>query len=263
MEEKKNKSLIIIIVILVILLSCSVGYIVYDNFIKEDEVTENNDNQNNGGNNEEENDELSELGLELFEKILSLRDGYNELLFVPLNGTLTYDNINKGVVIEYFLEESDKHYNESYNRDECLEQIIDDGEIPENNEYLDTCYNYYVDKNTFDNLYYEMFGTDKVINYSNIYLTCGIIEERNNGVYTYDISGCGGASGGIPYIRYSYSKLNGDNLEIYFDYIFIQGATEIENNTNELFENNNIYEYRATFKKDANDNYYWYSTELI
>ena len=108
-----------------------------------------------------------------------------------------------------------------------------------------------------------MFGTDKVINYSNIYLTCGIIEERNNGVYTYDISGCGGASGGIPYIRYSYSKLNGDNLEIYFDYIFIQGATEIENNTNELFENNNIYEYRATFKKDTNDNYYWYSTELI
>ena len=94
MEEKKNKSLIIIIVILVILLSCSVGYIVYDNFIKEDEVTENNDNQNNGGNNEEENDELSELGLELFKKVLSLRDGYNELLFVPLNGTLTYDNIN-------------------------------------------------------------------------------------------------------------------------------------------------------------------------
>ena len=88
MEEKKNKSLIIIIVILVILLSCSVGYIVYDNFIKEDEVTENNDiqnnnnndnqdnnndNQDNGGNNEEENDELSEeelerLGENLFNK---------------------------------------------------------------------------------------------------------------------------------------------------------------------------------------------------
>ena len=62
MEEKKNKSLIII-VILVILLLGSIGYIVYDNFIKEDEVVENNDKNNNNQDNEQNDnneDKLSE-----------------------------------------------------------------------------------------------------------------------------------------------------------------------------------------------------------
>ena len=63
MEEKKNTKFIVIIVILVILLSCCIGYIVYDNFIKEDEIVENNDKNNDNQNNEQNDnkeDKLSE-----------------------------------------------------------------------------------------------------------------------------------------------------------------------------------------------------------
>ena len=57
MEEKKNKKYIIMIVILVILLLGSIGYIVYDKFIKEDEIVENNENQNNDSNNNNQDNE--------------------------------------------------------------------------------------------------------------------------------------------------------------------------------------------------------------
>lgn len=43
MEEKKNKGLYIVIIILTILLICSLGYIVYNEFIKENEIVENNE----------------------------------------------------------------------------------------------------------------------------------------------------------------------------------------------------------------------------
>ena len=271
MEEKKNKSLIVIIVILVILLFCSIGYIVYDNFIKEDEVVDNNnnDNQDNEQDNEEENElseeEIDELGKSLFNNILLLRAGYDGLLFVPSFETfLTYNTmIDKGLVMEKILEDTDKIYNESYDRDSCKELLVNGEEILNNEEYRNTCYDYYVDKSTFENLYYKIFGSDKNIDYSNMYLGCGVYIERDNKVYTYEILGCGGMSDGTPYIRYDYSKLNNNNLEIYFDYIFVQGETDIVDNTNELFESNTVKKYRATFKKDANDNYYWYSTELI
>ena len=67
MEEKKNKKYIVIIVILIILLIGSVGYIVYDNFIKEDEIVNNNNQDNNDdiqdieqNNDEDENNKLGE-----------------------------------------------------------------------------------------------------------------------------------------------------------------------------------------------------------
>ena len=74
--EEKNTKFIVIIVILIILLSCCIGYIVYDNFIKEDEMVENNDkfndNQGNEQNNSEDDklseEELNELGETLFNK---------------------------------------------------------------------------------------------------------------------------------------------------------------------------------------------------
>lgn len=66
MEEKKNKRLYIVIVILTILLLCSIGYIIYNVFIKEDEIIENingnqgknernDDNEEQKNNNEGEN----------------------------------------------------------------------------------------------------------------------------------------------------------------------------------------------------------------
>ena len=65
--EEKNTKFIVIIVILIILLSCCIGYIVYDNFIKEDEIVENNDKDNNE-ENELTEEELNELGETLFNK---------------------------------------------------------------------------------------------------------------------------------------------------------------------------------------------------
>ena len=52
---KENKKYVIVIVILVILLLGSIGYIVYDNFIKEDEIVENNEEKEDKDLNSEEN----------------------------------------------------------------------------------------------------------------------------------------------------------------------------------------------------------------
>ncbi|HIU11636.1 MAG TPA: hypothetical protein IAB65_02935 [Candidatus Onthocola stercorigallinarum] len=105
MEEKKNKSLIIIIVILIILLIGSIGYIVYDNFIKEDEVVENNDNQNNNDNNNQDNepnneeDETNELSEE--DEIAIIED--------ELGAIFSY--INSEVDTSYFESENDWYLN--------------------------------------------------------------------------------------------------------------------------------------------------------
>ena len=56
-EQKKNKKLYIIIAILTILLIGSVGYIVYNEFIKKDETIENNELNNNQEENNETNNE--------------------------------------------------------------------------------------------------------------------------------------------------------------------------------------------------------------
>ncbi len=87
MKEKKNTKFIIIIVILIILLIGCVGYIVYDTFIKEDEVVENNDNQNNNSDNQdnEENNNNEEDELSEEEEIAIIEDELGKI-FTCTNG---------------------------------------------------------------------------------------------------------------------------------------------------------------------------------
>lgn len=260
MEENKNKKYITIIVILVILLIGSVGYIVYSEFINEDEIVENKEKEDI-----KETEESRKLGLELFNNLITLRDGYNDYLFIPyLKENITYETLNSpGIVLENLISESDKYINRNYDEEKCIEQVIDDSIVPEDETYYNECNVYYVEKDIIDEIFHKTFGLNKTIDYNNTYLSCGIFKEKDNKVYVFNITGCGGMSEGIPYINYDYSLFNNNDLEIYVDYIFIEGATEIEKDTKDLFLENEISKYKVTFKKDFNGNYYWYSSEIV
>ena len=260
MEEKKNKKYITIIVILIILLIGSVGYIVYNEFIKKGEIVENNEKEEI-----KETEESRNLGLELFNNLITLRDGYNDYLFFPyLEEKTTYETLNSiGIILEKLISENEKYINNNYDKEKCMEQVINDSEIPENDTYYENCNVYYVEKDIIDEIFHKSFGLNKTIDYNNTYLSCGLFKEKDNKVYAFNITGCGGMSDGIPYIKYDYSIFNNNDLEIYVDYIFIEGATEIEKDTDNLFLENEISKYKVTFKKDTNDNYYWYSSEII
>ena len=284
MEEKKNKSLIIIIVILVILLLGSIGYIVYDNFIKEDEVTENNDiqnnnnndnqdnnndNQDNGGNNEEENDELSEEELE--------RLGEN--LFNKTNILLT------GTAGDYMLyQEDDITYNDLENS-QRLEYVY--MQIP-NSEKTITSTNGYSERVTtdvFEKYYHQMFGLDKSINYETFGANVDKLVECNlDGEYlTCNQFDGGGALDFRTYLNYDYAKQDNEDILVYVNFLVsgfndtgygIFSDAAMSNKIAEdssSFTDDNIFDiygneaglYKLTFKKDTNDNYYWYRSEIV
>ena len=248
------------IIIVTILCIGTISYIIYDKFIKEDEIAENVETEENI-----ETEESRKLGLELFNNLITLRNGYYDYLFIPyLKENITYETLDyPGIILENLISENDKNINLNYNEEKCIEQVIDDDSVPEDETYYNECNVYYVEKIIIDEIFHKTFGLNKTIDYNNTYLSCGIFKEKDNKVYAFNITGCGGASDGIPYIKYNYSLFNNNDLEVYVDYIFVEGATEIEKDPEDLFLENEITKYKVTFKKDTNGNYYWYSSEII
>lgn len=106
LEEKKNKKYIIVIVILVILLLGSIGYIVYDKFIKEDETVENNElnnqqEENDENDTEEEQNNNEENKLSEEEKIAIIKKELGDI----------FDYINDTKEANFFEDEDNGYLN--------------------------------------------------------------------------------------------------------------------------------------------------------
>ena len=300
MEEKKNTKFIVIIVILVVLLSCCIGYIVYDNFIKEDEVVDNNQNNNNDNkdnqdteqNNEaddeiqlpEEDKEVASLGRDLFARtnkhIYSADNTY--ILYQPED--LTYDNLDnkdKLALAYNLIPNEEKNIDSSaYTNSSCY----DGGYI---------CPAERVSRDLFEEYYHKMFGLDKNVEFEEIFILrsdydidsivdgiwCNL---ENDEFVCYPIDG-GGVSMYYNYIEYNRTVRDGDDLLVYVNFLvdgcssnncgiyadrnftkFITDDVDYDDGS-ELFD---LYRdeaglYKLTFKKDTNDNYYWYSSEIV
>ena len=294
MEENKNKSLIII-VILVILLLGSIGYIVYDNFIKEDEVVENNDknnnNQDNEQNNEEdeiqlpkEDEEVANIGRDLFER------------------TNKHINVADNTYILY--QEKDVYYDDLSNKDKlalAYNLIPNEEKNIDSSAYTNSsCYDggYIcpaegVSRDLFEEYYHKMFGLDKNVEFEEIFILrsdydidsivdgiwCNL---ENDEFVCYPIDG-GGVSMYYNYIEYNRTVCDGDDLLVYVNFLvdgcssghcgiyadrkftkFIADNIDYEDES-ELFD---LYRdeaglYKLTFRKDVNGNYYWYSSEIV
>ncbi len=93
MGEKKNKKYIIVIVILVILLLGNIGYIVYDNFIKEDEITKNINNNQENQEKIEETDEQEKQNYDNFD--YNIKVDLNKILPNDENATIIKKDLQK------------------------------------------------------------------------------------------------------------------------------------------------------------------------
>lgn len=289
LEEKKNKKYII--VILVILLLGSIGYIVYDNFIKEDEIVENNENQNNNNQNnestnEEENnlteEELNKLGESLFNKtVIKYWTGDHYLLYYDEN--ITYNNLSDGRKSTIaFLSIPAGYFEFNYDSFDNLSEAGAGQYL-----YSSVEYKYYEDS------YKKMFGSDKEVLYSGGNWQFPLVNFcKHEGEYINCYNGNGGdAVDTIDYIQYDYTEKNDSDIIVYVKYVRCtpekiysdQGKTIIDSGdfsstlylayttrntkeaTNAVFED--YYEkagtYKVTFKEDINGNYYWYSSEII
>ena len=290
MAEKKNTKFIVIIIILVILLIGCISYIVYDNFIKEDEITENNDKDNNNSNNEqnnnneedniqlpEEDEEVASIGRDLFERTNKHTYVADNTYILYQDKNIYYDDltsVDKMALTYILIPDEEKELDaEAHIKSECY----DGGYI---------CPSEIISRDTFEKYYHQMFGSDKSIDYTTIYtynnyslITCSLID---NEIVCYPIDG-GGVSSYYNYIEYNRTVRDGDDLLVYVNFLvdgcnynncgiyadrnftkFITDDVDYEDGS-ELFD---LYRdeaglYKLTFKKDIDGNYYWYSSEII
>ena len=283
MEEKKNKGLYIVIIMLTILLICSLGYIVYNEFIKENETVENKEEkEDNDLNSEENNDEeiisddinVDELGKELLLKTAIYTHFQKEYILYSYQN-LTYDTLNNSdkLKITYAqIPNNEKTYNpEDSKTDECYDN---------NDKYH--CYYEKVSKQVFEDYYHMLFGSDKTIEYNEIVyaekenLTCNL-ENAEFVCYPYR---AGGALNTTHHLEYDYAQENGENIIIYVNFlakddgdnsVYCDAAMKNKIGESYSIDKDKLFEefnektgiYKVTFKKDTNDNYYWYSSEII
>lgn len=296
--KKEGRFYIIALIIVALLSFGAIGYLVYDEFIKEEpgennevnnEENNQNDEQNNNGENGLSAEKLNVLGLELFDMIDN-RQAYSLPLFNTEN-ILTYDSImdnNKLTLAHKLIPDIEKTINE-----ECTDR-------------LSSCVREVISKSTMEKYYYKLFGSDKTVNhqfytdFSN-YLTC----SYNNNEYECTMRIGGDVTDVVKYIKYDSTKeVDGDvivtvkslyvinedgiysdstesnridNLDYYDNLMdslssddYIDGINGINNSNYNNFINNlfarydsNAGIYEVTFKKDTTDNYYWYSTKLM
>lgn len=268
-----NKKALLIIIILVIGIIIGIGSTVI--YYQNKEKTIDSASEKNSKTNELEESKVNELGKILFNKTLSGYDHYN---FYSDN--LNYNNMKNSEKLQSILDLIPKEsmiYSKEYNNLELNEECFG-----ENGEY--SCAYKYVDKDTYQKYYKELFGSEKEIKFEPFfhfsaeeftsYFNCRLEADK---ISCYPFEG-GDRLENLEYIKFSNAKLNDNKIEIYAKYLYINFESngifnksgKIDNYNEELTKETiwEKYELKAstfklTFKKDLTGNWYWESTNLI
>ncbi|MBE6140351.1 MAG: hypothetical protein E7172_02315 [Firmicutes bacterium] len=252
----------IIITILMTCILCLGGFIIYDQFFKE------NNNEN-----------LEDLSQELFAKIDDKLDG--NYLFFSKND-LNYENIENTKKLQIVMTYYDLEVSENKNyvgNDICYE----DYDHVNNN-----CYKLKIAKADFEKEYADYFGSDKSIKYENFsyfdqnhdeFYDCII---KGNDLLLYPSNGGDMGPGYYDYIKYNNIEQDGDNIILTVNYLRYLWTEELYADANqtvkiadtlisteltdkEMFnkyeKNSGIFE--ITFKKDNLGNYIWKNTKFV
>ena len=142
-----------------------------------------------------------------------------------------------------------------------------------------------VNTDIYEKYYHQMFGSDKRVNYETFRVGVDkLVECKLDGEYLAcnQFDG-GGATDYRTYLKYNYVKEDNNDILVYVNllvtgYNGIEGgifsdvamsekiAEETDNiNSENIFNfyGNESSLYKLIFKKDSNDNYYWYSSEIV
>ncbi len=264
------------VIILIIIIIAGISYSVYSLFIKDDNTNFNTE-------------ELDNIGLELFDMVDN-RQGY-DLPFFDTENKLTYDSIidtEKLVLAHKLIPDSEKTINEECTNalSNCAFETIS----------VTTMEKYYHElfgsDKTVNHQFYTIYNNHLTCSYRTDEYECTVrlgINEASVIQYikydsTKEVDGDIIITVKNLYVIddvgiYSDSTESNriDNLEYYDDQMsslsendYNNGINGINNSNynnfiNNLFAKYNISAgiYKVTFKKDANDNYYWYSSEIV
>lgn len=287
-SEKSNKGLIVLLILIILGLG---NYIIYDKIIMKnnsDKMVENKEEDKNVNiENGKDDGELEKLAQKLYKKI-SVKDLHdNPMLFFKNN--VNYKDFDNWSLFHMIFKIDDL---KKINNDNYLgyETCVDD--IEHNNK---ECYIFKVAKKDFEDKYKEFFGSDKTISYKTVttdtplnHLTaiCEFknafeVFEEDDYLVAYDWQ-CGDAGWGYSdYIEYDNSKYDGEDIIISVKFLRYNWnglvyadpdeTVEVANNISQTEADANIFEiygekagtFEVRFKKDINNNYYWYESKFI
>ena len=256
---KKN---IVIIVLVIIILGLG-GYIIYDRFLagKTIEIKEKNDVVEKKEVNKEENDfkfteeQLSILGKSLLNKI-TIDAGYCSYPLVSDTDYKKLENKEKLNLINQSIVTAQWQHNDKFDNDKCMKSY--DEYYKTHSEVIGnfdaSCLIDLLDKNTFENEYYNLFGYENEVKEENYFdNSCKICTFEDDKLKCYQAEGCGGICGSISDFKYISAKQK--DLEI--NVIYEEIVKDMNGNISETKK------YESTFKQDFTGNWYWVSTELL
>ena len=286
-KEKKSNGSKVVIFILVVLLLGACAYIAYDKLMVKEENNQTNEKKETTKSDKETLISDNLLINDLSEKITYLNTariytGY-EKFNDALNKSIEIDAYNFRNIYDKQLSDDDKlditlnsleknyvnlsvtYENMSDEAKEIFKPYVEAGSINDIAEKQ-------ISSANVEERYQLLFG-EKVNNHSIESCPYFTYDSKNN-VYYYSRQ-CGGTGDGTVYLYKNKFTTKDDNAYVYVNIGYATLAddtstygniTRIEENTSENFSiNESNYtkysEYKYTFKKDSNDNYYFVSVE--
>lgn len=295
-EEKNGKGLIVLVVVLALLLGFSVGYICYDKFLSDEEMSKNGDSDSSNGVISEQQEPNGQLIKDLHASLVSVDNSYGlyfsksvdinnitaeQFLPLVLTNYIKENNISTKADLQCVLHDDYSEY--------CDEFVsVSKSQI---DSYIKTKYNTERDftlKANYDSSHYskQMAISDFVYDLDNQKYYFGripatgygsevynkIINSEQNGdyVYIYDTAFMCEFVNGI----YCYANMHTENDKVIFsyamgmekpDFVIIDSKNNSSIDYDYVFNNyqNKLNKYKHTFKLENDGNYYWISSELV
>ena len=268
MENKNNNLLIVLIVIFSILAACG-GFIMGQKYTNKKQPPETNKPEKKSPevpNNVTLTDaEIDALGKQLFEMI-NYDDGwsfFSHYYFIKdeINqSTLDEENKNSSVLTSLF-KRNKIDYSSTYKKEVCENSDFYNMINPDD-EQIEACLITNISKDIFSNEYYRLFGNtittfpEKigafVDEYDDCYLSNDVYNCYKRTVTVGDDNECLGK------FKYVSSKVINNELLVTIE-SYVENCSEDVNPV----EYNNFFggKYTVTFKQNANNDWYWYSTQ--
>lgn len=270
--EKNKENYLIYVLIFCVVLAFGGGYLLGNSMTKNSNIVENKDS------NEANKDNLlvDALGRELFKKY-NVENDFK--LYFYSDGKLNYKNFDYERKMELALINSNFEIIENDNSD------IEDPML--------ATYTLKVSVDNFEKSYKNYFGVSNKITYNEFggYISsvgkpfdnCSI----NDSYILCNAYDGGTVFGGKEFVRYDYSLLKDEKLEVFINYLYVDGefgtCSDIKcenvidsNNKNYDNINSNVNEtelfnkykdkagtYKMVFEKDTDGNYYWVETDVV
>lgn len=259
---QKNKKMVvytIITVLIVVLVGSTIGYLAYK------QLNNSTDNNNNSNNNEQISNPLSEselktLGESLY-NMTTVKESASDTYILYRENDIVYENLTDAQKLSL-----------------AYAQIASGQKEYDVNCANSSCYYEKTSQSLLEDYFHQIFGLDKTVNYASIDILTDRLVRCNLETSEFVCRPLDSTDAATvhSYIAYDYAEQSGNDINVYVDFlvsddnaVYSDAAQKnkvgIAGSSKDLlakFEGK-TGQYKLTFKKDANDNYYWYSSQIV